>query len=82
MVFICTREVHITSICSQHGETKTAGPPSKPCISVIQYISLSFNSSSLSLTFFLLVHYNIAHIALCASHQTIIPSYLPEYFKK
>jgi len=39
MVFICTGEAQITTICSQHGETKTAGPSSKPCISVIQYLS-------------------------------------------
>lgn len=41
MVFICNGEAQITTICSQHGETKTAGPPSKPYISVIQYLSLS-----------------------------------------
>ncbi len=80
MVFICTGEAQITTICSQHGETKTAGSPSS-------FASASFN---ISLSLFphrpfpwhSFVHYNIAHIALCASHQTIVPSYLPEYFQR
>lgn len=81
MVFICTGEAQITTICSQHGETKTAGPL-QSLVSASFNISLSLFSLIVPFPDILFVHYNIAHIALCASHQTIVPSYLPEYFKE